>query len=63
MEIDEALNIISEIATGDKEQEAYKVVKETILSLCYHSDTYRHLYEDSQKRLTRLRDVDAAPTL
>lgn len=63
MELDDALMILTEIATGDDERQAICLVKESLYGLqdeaaanARVAETYRHLYEDAQKRMTRLRE-------
>lgn len=63
MEVDQALAIISEIATGDKEREAFLCIKEAMIGLLNDCDTYRSMYEGIQKRITHLRDIAGRPDL
>ena len=56
MSHDEAVQRLTEIATGDKEIEALK-------HLIWEVDTYRHLYEQLQLRLTRFKDVAGRPDI
>ena len=62
MELDDALMILTEIATGADERQAICLVKESVYGLqdeaaanARVAETYRHLYEDAQKRMMRLR--------
>lgn len=63
MELDDALMILTEIATGADERQAICLVKESVYGLQNEAaanarvaETYRHLYEDAQKRMMRLRE-------
>lgn len=63
MELDEAMAILSEIATGDREREAFEVVRRSLVGLMDASETYRSLYEGAEKRIIRYRDVAGRPDL
>lgn len=63
MELDEALAILSEIAMGVKEREAFTVVKSSVIGLLDDIEAYRSLYEGAVKRLERFRDVAAMPDI
>ena len=63
MELDDALMILTEIATGTEEREAICLVKESIYGLQYEADTYRHMYEGVQKRIVMYRDMASKPDL
>lgn len=63
MEIDEAVAIIREIATGDRESEAIDVIARTIVGLIDATETYRSLYEGAEKRIMRYRDIASRPDI
>lgn len=56
MELDDALAVLTEIATGDEERKAICLVKDSLYGLRREADAYRGLYESAQKRLTRFRE-------
>lgn len=56
MELDDALMILTEVATGDEERRAICLVKESVYGLQNDAEAYRHLYESALKRLTRYRE-------
>ena len=63
MELDEAMKIISEIAEGDKEREAFETVKASVVGLLNDIEAYRSLYEGAVKRISRYRDVAGRPDI
>lgn len=63
MELDEALSIISEIATGDNERRAFLHIKDSIVGLINDLESYRSLYESATKKMERFRDIASKPDL
>lgn len=63
MELDEALKILSEIAEGDKEREAFVTVKASVVGLLNDCEAYRSLFEGAQKRLVQYRDIARRPDI
>lgn len=59
MELEDALAILTEIATGDEERRAICLVKESVYGLRDEAEAYRGLYESARKRLTRFREAPA----
>lgn len=57
MDIDRALEIISEIAEGELEREAFETVKSGIVELIDQAEHYRHRYEGAVKKMEHLRDI------
>lgn len=57
MDIEKAVAIIDEIAEGDQEKEAVKVIKDGIAELIENANRYRALYEGAVKKIERYRDV------
>lgn len=54
--LEDALDILREIAVGDKEKEAFSVVE-------YAVSSYRSLYEAAEKRIQRYRDIASKPDI
>lgn len=70
IELEDALSIVTELARTDEERMAVFAIKESVAGLQTElndtrrqAETYRHLFEGIQKRLTRFRDVAARPDI